>query len=807
MNLALRQWRETFAQEPVVALDRLVRGLAPVGTAAQLSLGELLSLAFERGDPALDAAVRTWLDAQILQPIPSRITPGRWSVLLAEFLRGIVDWRLTETGALLRERHHDIRLWLRGLYEGPDRDPEGAYLLALACHQADQRFSPLWRRLILAEEMPERPWRSVGMLGFSKMPDALGRPAADTPDGLLRALVELADKDGMRKAVWQQAIRSVFAAYPSSEGYWVKRFAEIAESSSGEIVHLNDWLRPILPPWRDYNERQGRHTGGGFISSSVLPNPGEFRRWLDRLQEHPELCETEECNQFLDRYRAFTRATGYTYFLVRTFNNIATKIKRRDRSRSVWALGLVKEALDWDRRDPKSWTIYAQTLTAAKCEDDALRTLWHARYRFPWDNYIRNELGRLLRETGDFTTSAAVLHEAASHFPNDDVCRNSLSETLRAMGQQDEARTVLQETRRRFPSDIFCRTSLGNLLLDANELDASEAVFREAIGIDSRNPFARTGIAKVWFVRSAQMNNERLREQSRRLLEEVAADGDQVARSRLSHFDDWWAKGAALGAAFRPENVETTEPRKITPKQRRIEDMSPVEQLGRSLVALWQAERADDTAERDRLCNLALRLLDVPENQMGELLTGFVETRGLVYLARGEAEAALGYFTDQIERLGRGGWIGVRLGEIRARIALGETPDVEAESALFDSGHARFIFHVAEVIVRLAHDDSTHQELARLLKELYPRAEKMAAAEAHEEKTEADEEHEAAKTAKNTSEALAQFIHARWFQPAQIHSKSDLDDADALGRLASQIEKSRKDTLDLLTDLVPALAA
>ena len=53
MNLALKQWQEAFAREPVTALDRLVRGLVSLGAAGQLSLGEILSRAFAPGDAAL----------------------------------------------------------------------------------------------------------------------------------------------------------------------------------------------------------------------------------------------------------------------------------------------------------------------------------------------------------------------------------------------------------------------------------------------------------------------------------------------------------------------------------------------------------------------------------------------------------------------------------------------------------------------------------------------------------------------------------------------------------------------------------
>lgn len=679
MNLALRQWRETFAQKPVDALDHLIRGLVPLGTASQLSLGELFSLSFERGDSKFDAIVRAWLDSQILKPIPNGMMPGRWSTLLAEFFRAIADWRLAETGDLLRQRHQDIRLWLRGLYEGLDRDPEGTYLLALAYHQNDQHFSPLWRRLILAEEMSERPWRNIGMLGFRKMPNAHGQPAADVPDGLLCALVELAEKSGMKQSVWQQTIRSLFAAYPSSEGYWVKKFTEIVASSRMQITNLHGWLVPILPQWQSFNEHQSNPNMG----DRGLPSYGEMMDWKQQIEKNPKLSETPEFNRYLERYRIYTRATGQTHYLVRTFNSIAVVVARKLRYRSNWALGLMKEAMDYEPLNPRNWTSYAQVLKAANRTNDALNILWHARYHFPWHSFAHSDLGRLLCAMGDLTTSEAVLREAVALFPNDNVCESSLAETLKAIKNKGGAKQEME--------------------------------------------------------------------------------------------------------------------------QRQAENMIPVERLGRSMIALWQAERANDTTERNRLCDLALKLLDVPEKQMGELLSGFVETRGLIFIARGEVETALEYYSDQIERLGRGGWIGIRLGELRARIMLGRTGNTEAES-LFTSGHARFVFHVAEVICRLAQNDAAQQTLAHLLKELYPRAAKMAVAETYDLDNE-DEKADQTLLAQNSREMVAQFIHARWFQPAGVHSKDDLNNSAIIQLVTTEILKTKRDTLDLITTVAPALAA
>lgn len=121
------------------------------------------------------------------------------------------------------------------------------------------------------------------------------------------------------------------------------------------------------------------------------------------------------------------------------------------------------------------------------------------------------------------------------------------------------------------------------------------------------------------------------------------------------------------------------------------------------MIALWQAERAEDKALRDSLCTHATELLDVPNERIDdELLAAFVETRGLVLLASGDARLALAYLEEQIHHFGRGGWIGIQLGGERARIVLGLPSDADDTIEAPSSQSARFALHVARVIGTLS---------------------------------------------------------------------------------------------------------
>ncbi|MGD9935840.1 MAG: hypothetical protein AB7T37_19255, partial [Dehalococcoidia bacterium] len=287
MNEALRRWRDEFDQDPHEAFDRLVRGLVPLGVASQLSFAEILESVFDIGEQALDSAAAGWLSRHILSPIPEDTTAEQWGSVLQSFFRGIVLMELPVSGGLLRDEHGRLRIWLHGFYDGPAFDPEGAYLLALTRAQIDRRFSTLWRALILDEDL-ERSYRSIGILGFQKMPAHDGRPSADVPDGLLNALLEMAEVSRVGQTDWTRIIRSVFANYPRSRRYWTSRLGQLLASRHFDS-NARVWLAAILPgvtAWRSGSN--GERLDG---SSSFPPAVAVSREWARRLRRDPGLVE------------------------------------------------------------------------------------------------------------------------------------------------------------------------------------------------------------------------------------------------------------------------------------------------------------------------------------------------------------------------------------------------------------------------------------------------------------------------------------------------------------------------------------
>lgn len=796
MNESLQRWREDFGREPDTAFDRLVRGLVPLGAAGQLSFGEILDAIFEPSDAALDAAAANWLGKRILGTVPDGSTLNRWVSVLEEYFRGIAAMELPQTGEILRHQHKRIRLWLHGFYEGPDRDPEGAYLLALARAQNDQRFSPLWRRLILGEELAGRSYLGIGILGFRKMPGQNGRAASDVPEGLLQALVEFAGKSGTGKAKWKQTMRSLFATYRRSENYWVEHLAPLLPNYH-EQSNARDWLSALLPgipSWRPTD------AATGTLQKRVQPVPRSVREdWVQRIQKNPALCDTPEFSAFLDQYRAYAGTTGDPEYVNKTFNNLSMSIIRADSGRAAFAVSLMEEALEWAPWNPHNWTSYAIALHSAHRVDDAINVLWEARQRFAWNPTIRNELGRMLRENGDLATSEGVLREAVSHFPNNIICRTALAETLRAMERLDDAREVYEQACLDFPEDVITRNGLADLLIKLNDADAAECVYQEALKLDNRDPYARSGLALALAIISAKTRNVEFRDEAKRIFQKLADEGNQVAINRLRVFDTMWALAAANSPAnFRHESEDRQPQARPTPQNRAIAEMSVAERLGRAMIALWQAERTEDAPLRASLCVNATALLDVPEDKIDDdLLAAFVETRGLILLASGDAQMALVYFEEQIGHYGRGGWIGVRLGEQRARMLLGESGDTD-DTAEPSSQSARFALHVAQVIRSLS-DSSQESAVRILLQSLYPEATMFAARTRQDDK--------GGLTIGSGEEMLGAFLQTRWFRPAGIESANDLERPDALHAVMERINNTRTDTFDVISNSTLALAA
>jgi hypothetical protein len=301
-------------------------------------------------------------------------------------------------------------------------------------------------------------------------------------------------------------------------------------------------------------------------------------------------------------------------------------------------------------------------------------------------------------------------------------------------------------------------------------------------------------------MRSARSREVELRDEAKRTLQELADEGNQDARSRLQVFDDQWERATTDPTiTFRQETGDGQAQVRQERHGRAMVEMSVAERLGRAMITLWKAERVEDATQRSSLCAHAITLLDVPEGEIDDdLLAAFVETRGLILLASGDAQRALAYFEEQIHHYGRGGWIGIQLGDERARIVLGLPKGADETVEAPSSQSARFALYVARVIQTLS-TSPQESEVRDLLKTLYPRAAELA--------SRAQPDAEGGLSIESGAEMLGVFLQARWFRPAGIQSAADLDQPNTLHAVMERIKNTRTDTFDVISNSTLALAA
>lgn len=758
MNEALLRWRNDFIREPRTSFDHLVRGMVPLGVASPLSLGEIFEKLFELSDTTLDDSAAQWLENHVLGPLPLGTSPTHWATILEEYFRAIATMELSKTAAILRDQHSRLRLWLTGFYEGPDCDPEGAYLMALARSQDDGRFSSLWRRLVLGKEYSERPYLGIGVLGFRKIPT----PEGGVPGGLLRALIELAEAPKIDETRWKHIIRSLFVAYPRDETFWIQCFRPLLAEQE-RPGHAKEWLESLIPPLK--SSYQSEEKDPPYVIG-LRRIPHEIcLQWVRRVKSDPSVCKTPVFEAFLKKHREYALRTGNVSDLSKNFNNLAMTLYRAQSDQTKCALELIREAWTFSPQNPINWTCYAKILCKTNRRDEAIDLLWEARYRLAWNPHIRTELAVLLRQKGDMETAEGVLREAISHFPN----------------------------------NVYLLSVLADLLIDSpnysnisERLDEAERLFNKIMEIkDNNDEVAINGLIQVWSIQSAQSNDLKLRKKALDKLTELAVEGGEDAQRRLHEFPTRWenARKDPTDTFKRRGHVQArTSDASAVPE---IQEMNVSEVLGRAMILLWQAERSEPEKGRSFFCAEALKLLKTPtDTEMGDLLPAFVETQGLVLLVE-DPQQALDYFTQQINRYGRGRWIGIRLGELRARLLSGKRyRDEIAFTAHSQNEH--FAIYVAQIIQVLS-QTPVESKIRDLLKQLYPRATELAAR--------ADTVFDAEDVKDGVgAEMLGSFLQDSWFAPCGIRSAEDLDLPNRLKDVVERIYETQMDTFAVIAN-------
>ena len=474
----IEQWRLDFETDPLDALDRLLTGRVSLGRLNRNAPDELLFRLFHVADAShLDEALQQWF-ARYWGTAAASMPAVRWAEVLNTAFDVVPRLALPQTQTWLHDQRERGRTWLRSLYLGPARDPEAAFLRALALTQRDQQLLPLWARLCRLEEDRPLHFFTLGLLGLRKLPDENGAPPGDLSLPAIKGMVDAAEavyrqarprKEGMR--IWKLRVRAILARYPRTDRYWTERFFPFVQDR--EHRRAAEELGRILPLLRSVlnGERQVKPL------TIYPPSKKERETMLQRLGREPLHAVRPSLEIFLNRYRMYTRQTGHPDFLVKTFSNVGKQIRRHDPD---FALELFEEAFHWAPNNAYLWTGRAEIERQLGRIARAAVLLWEARYRFPENSVVRTSLAELLEAQKEFELAQTIYRQTVEAFPKDVFARTGLAEVLKARGRLAESEQAYRQTVEAFPQNVVARNALAEVLKAKQQLDESTPPTPEA---------------------------------------------------------------------------------------------------------------------------------------------------------------------------------------------------------------------------------------------------------------------------------------------------------------------------------------
>lgn len=493
MNESVKTWLSELAANPSPAIQKLVLGYAGVPAWSRSSLRESFVEIFQTHAETLDSAVAGWLSERLMG-LPPENTPALvWASHLQDLFSALAGLPMPLVARLLRDRLRDFRSWLRPLRTDESLDPESAFLAALAWAETNQSLEGMWQGLALRRDGEPAYYTDIGLLGLCKTRDERTKmPPQKAPFLLLATLVDLADLPGISQKEWLLTTRSLLSGYHYSEETWVREFQPVLESKD-DAKRGPEWLVKVLPRLRFQQDPKQPSR------KDIRPAPSikEVDSMVSEVRTRGPAASGEQLANFLTAERAYVNATRDPHYLVRTFNRLAEAARTHDPS---WAVARAEEALAWDERNARNWTVLARCLWArgrrALTSGDrshgrsdlweAIDTLWDAQRQFPTDAYARTELAKLYRASGDTTTAVSIYKQAAADFPNDPWCLAGLADTLLQRSRdgdnsslRDEARSLLKEA-----------AALGNeyAIRRLNTLALPDEGSAECVDIESQSP-------------------------------------------------------------------------------------------------------------------------------------------------------------------------------------------------------------------------------------------------------------------------------------------------------------------------------
>jgi hypothetical protein len=320
---------------------------------SRTSLREIFLEIWQTHRDHLDTAVVDWLRTRVFQPPPEHTPEQVWASHLQDVFRAVAAIPLPKVDRMLRDEFRDFRSWLCAFRYAESCDPEAAFLYALAWATTNRDLEGMWQSLALRQDREPVYYSDIGLLGLRKSRDEQGNLPQKAPFLLLATILDLADA-GMPRDAWEETTMALLASYHWSTETWVREFQPVLALRQGSS-NGSRWLRRLLP--LPAQERETEEISRKDLAPAHRPD--EKDSMIAQVAERGPNEIGRPLSEFLEAERTYTRLTRNSHFLVRTFNRLAEAARPHDPD---WALARAEEALAWDERNARNWTVVARCL-------------------------------------------------------------------------------------------------------------------------------------------------------------------------------------------------------------------------------------------------------------------------------------------------------------------------------------------------------------------------------------------------------------------------------------------------------------
>ena len=503
-------WFEAFHLDPGKAVADFFSGRAGAGFDLRLDVPELLyqqfppNLADERMQ--LDEALWFWL-RDMREDYASQVKRLGFPVygkrvgdaLIALQLLDLPQTRdriRADTGAWLR--------WLSPLRLAPERDPALECFRLLARGQPDARHTALWLRLA-ADLRPE--YLTVALAGLRLLPNE-GNARKNQMlmlQALLRHAVKIHHEAGAARAFFDRRFAALRGLFPRGPQHWNQILGEALEALDDLLEHTEEEgpiARKLVNALRTGSEAKPGHPSSG---RARMPRPATQEEWsqlkTDILgSDHPPETLARRLFEILEQNHDYAKATGVSYYFVRTLHNLGSELLKRHKlgSADMPRFGvMIERALVWEPADTHCWMFWAQWFEAQGRRGAREATLREMLRLFPGDLHSRVELARLLIDRGDdyWDEAEHYLRNVMDRDQRNEPSRVVMARLLALRDRGPEAEAVLAEFLEQCPDNATTARERLDRLRARAPSDTAAAAFDDDRDVAIRDEVEGDGLS------------------------------------------------------------------------------------------------------------------------------------------------------------------------------------------------------------------------------------------------------------------------------------------------------------------------